>query len=136
MLRWYVFVIVFVIVTWFNLHSQLHDPHNHNTQTVNAAAATIEAFVERRQHVLLEVIESLRSSFRRVERWNGKKALVELVIDPMMMQLVDEIKKYVTSTPCDDLNQHHALLGDVLKGVLDIVKHETVSAHKIIINLV
>ena len=100
---------------------------------MNAAAATIEAFVERRQHVLLEVIESLRSSFPRTQQWNSEKVLTELVIDPSMMQLVDKIKNYVTSTPCDDLNQQHALLGDVLKGVLDIVKHQTVSVHKIII---
>ena len=99
---------------------------------MNAAAATIEAFVERRQHVLLEVIESLRSSFPRKQEWNDETLLVELVIDQIMMQLVDKIKKYVTSTPCEDLNQHHALLGDVLKGVLDIVKHQTVSVHKII----
>ena len=102
---------------------------------MNAAAATIEAFVERRQHVLLEVIESLRSSFPRKEQWNDKYRLIELTIDPKMMQLVDKIKNYVTSTPCDDLNQHHALLGDVLKGVLDIVKHQAVSVHKIIILL-
>ena len=105
--------------------------HTTTTQTVNAAAATIEAFVERRQHVLLEVIESLRSSFPRVQIRNHEKELFELVIDPEMMQLVDHIKKYVTSTPCEDFNQHHALLGDVLKGVLDIIKHEAVSVHKI-----
>ena len=51
------------------------------------------------------------------------------------MQLVDKIKKYVTSIPCEDLNKHHALLGDVLKGVLDTVKHQAVSVHKIIILL-
>ena len=79
--------------------------HNHtitttaqHTQTVNAAAATIEAFVERRKHVLLEVIESLRSSFPRKEKWDNEKCLFELAIDPIMMQLVDKIKKYVTST--------------------------------------
>ena len=102
---------------------------------MNAAAATIEAFVERRQHVLLEVIESLRSSFPLKQEWNDEKRLIELVIDPEMMQLVDKIKKYVTSIPCEDLNQQHALLGDVLKGVLDIVKHQAVSVHKIIILL-
>ena len=101
---------------------------------MNAAAATIEAFVERRQHVLLEVIESLRSSFPRKNDWNFKNRLFELVLDPEMMQLVDKIKKYVTSIPCEDLNQHHTLLGDVLKGVLDIVKHEAVSVHKIVIH--
>ena len=94
---------------------------------MNAAAATIEAFGERRQHVLLEVIESLRSSFPRKQQWNHKKLLYEFIIDPKIIQLVDKIKKYVTSIPCDDLNQHHALLGDMLKGVLDIVKHEAVS---------
>ena len=102
---------------------------------MNAAAATIETFVERRQHVLLEVIESLRSSFPRKQELSAKTWLRELIIDPNMMQLVDKIKKYVTSIPCDDLNQHHALLGDVLKGVLDIVKHQAVSVHKIIILL-
>ena len=85
--------------------------------------------------MLLEVIESLRSSFPRTQQWNSEKVLTELVIDPSMMQLVDKIKNYVASIPCDDLNQHHALLGDVLKGVLDIVKHQTVSVHKIIILL-
>ena len=102
---------------------------------MNAAAATIEAFVERRQHVLLEVIESFRSSFPRKQEWNDKKELYELVINPSMMSLVDKIKKYVTSIPCEDLNQQHALLGDVLKGVLDIIKHEAVSVHKITILL-
>ena len=103
-------------------HTQTQSHHT-TTQTVNAAAATIEAFVERRQHVLLEVIESLRSSFPRKEKWDNEKCLFELAIDPEMMQVVDKIKKYVTSIPCEDLNQHHALLGDVLKGVLDIIKH-------------
>ena len=102
---------------------------------MNAAAATIEAFVERRQYVLLEIIESLRSSFPQKHEWNDEKYLTELIIDPEMMQLVDKIKKYVTSIPCDDLNQHHALLGDVLKGVLDIVKHQAVSVHRITILL-
>ena len=83
--------------------------------------------------MLFEVIESLRSSFPRNQKWNFKKELTELVIDPKMMQLVNKIKKYAMSTPCEDLNQHHALLADVLKGVLDIIKHEAVSPQ--IINL-
>ena len=116
-------------------HIQTQSRHNTTTQTVNAAAATIEAFVERRQHVLLEVIESLRSSFPRKQQYSFKTWLYELVIDPIMMKLVDKIKKYVTSIPCEDLNQQHALLGDVLKGVLDIIKHEAVSVHKITILL-
>jgi hypothetical protein len=80
--------------------------------------------------VLLEVIESLRSLFPQKQKWNDKLRLVELVIDPKMMQLVDKIKQYVTLIPCEDLNQHHALLGDMLKGVLDIVKHSVVSSHQ------
>lgn len=97
---------------------------------MNAAAATIETFVERRRHVLLEVIESLRTSFPRKQHYNRSTLVFELVVDSEMMQLADAMKKYVSLIPCKDLNQQHVLLGDVLKGVLDIIKHNMVRVYK------
>ena len=110
-------------------YSQSHNYNTitHNTQTVNAAAATIEAFVERRQHVLLEVIESLMTSFPKIQNWNVEKNINELIDDPMKLRFGDKIKKYAMSIPFEQLNQQPTLLGDVLKGVLDIVKHVIVS---------